>query len=235
MSPPVHQLLEEYLQGGGAALVGYADLSELPPRPRRGLPRAVSFAVAIEPRAVAGISQGPTAAYAGEYTRINQLLQLLADQGAALLQRQGFLAVPGAATQVAVGPELLASELPHKTVATLAGQGWIGRCALLITPEFGSALRFNTILTDAPLPVGEPVTESRCGDCEECVRACPAGAVLGPLWRRGIERAEFFDAFACRAKALELSRRIGFDRTICGICITVCPFTRRHLQRSVAG
>jgi len=40
------------------------------------------------------------------------------------------------------------SSMPQKTIATRAGLGWIGKTALLITPQFGSAIRLNSVLTD---------------------------------------------------------------------------------------
>ena len=43
------------------------------------------------------------------------------------------------------------SLLPNKTIALLAGLGWIGKNNLLITPEYGAAQCLGTVLTDAPL------------------------------------------------------------------------------------
>ena len=62
---------------------------------------------------------------------------------------------------------------PHKTAATQAGLGWIGKTALFVSPRLGPRLRLATVFTDAELPVGEPVTEGRCGSCRRCVDACP--------------------------------------------------------------
>jgi epoxyqueuosine reductase QueG len=33
------------------------------------------------------------------------------------------------------------TNLPHKTVATRAGLGWIGKCGLLVTNEYGPGIR----------------------------------------------------------------------------------------------
>ena len=41
--------------------------------------------------------------------------------------------------------------LPHKTIATRAGIGWIGKSALLVTAKYGSAIRLSSILTDTPI------------------------------------------------------------------------------------
>jgi epoxyqueuosine reductase QueG len=121
--------------------------------------------------------------------------------------------------------------LPHKTVASRAGIGWIGKCALLVTARYGSMIRLSSILTNAPFDGSEPIDESKCGGCGACVFACPAGAVSGELWRAGVEREVFFDAVKCRKTAKERAA-LGFggNATICGKCIEVCPYTRSYLN-----
>ena len=93
--------------------------------------------------------------------------------------------------------------LPHKTVATRAGISWIGKSALLVTNEYGSALRLSSILTDAPLSISHPINKSRCGDCMICTNACPADVVSGKLWEVGLYCDEFFDPVKCRMMAIE--------------------------------
>jgi len=226
------QDLRSHLTGRGASLVACADIQSLPGDLREGLPRAVFIAVALTPSIVAGISRGPTPEYLAEYNRVNARLAELAEAGAQFLRQAGWRAVAYLPTKTGAAVGDLRTPLPHKTVATMSGAGWIGRCALLITPQFGSALRLNRILTDAPLPVGQPVMESGCGDCTACVQACPAGAPQGRLWSPGVAREEIFDAHACHDMARRLCPEQWDVRSICGICIQACPFTRRYLARS---
>lgn len=220
--------VEGILAERGAASLACADLRPLPADVRGGLPLGICIGVALSPSVVAGIVDGPTREYASEYERVNALLDRLGEDASGLLRRRGFRAVAGRATVDELDLETLATALPHKTVATRAGLGWIGRCALLVTESYGSAVRLNTVLTDAPLPVGTPVETSRCGECTACVEACPAGAVAGGDWQAGGRREEFFDAFACCRTAAELAGKVHVDHTICGICIAVCPHTKRY-------
>jgi epoxyqueuosine reductase QueG len=222
--------LERLLRDGGAALVACADLGALPEQVRDGLPVGVCIGVALEPRIVAEIATGPTTAYAAEYDRANALLQRLADAGAAFLQGRGFRATALRPTLAKLAPANLSTPLPHKTVATRAGIGWIGKCALLVNDTYGTAVRYITVLTDAPLPVATPVESSRCGTCTACADACPAGAVSGRAWEPGLKREEFFDTGACYEEAVQQGTR-ACGRIICGICITACPHTRRYLAR----
>jgi epoxyqueuosine reductase QueG len=224
--------LRELLAGKGACLVGFADLSSLDVSCRAGLPNAVSIAVALGGSVIKGIEDGPTREYHREYDRAKRLLSILADEATDLLRERGSRAEPMKPTTREVDPVMGGTLLPHKTVATLAGLGWVGKCALLITEDYGSAIRLTSVLTDAVLETGLPVTESRCGDCTECMDLCPAGAPTGRHWESGIERELIYDAYACRDKARELSAGKGIDETICGICIAACPWTRKHLKRA---
>jgi len=121
--------------------------------------------------------------------------------------------------------------LPYKTVATLAGIGWIGKCAMLVTKEVGSALRMTVVLTNAPLEYGTPITKSLCPpNCTACMNACPAKAPLGGLWEVGVDRDTFFNAHACRTAARARAKEmLGINETLCGLCISSCPFTMRGL------
>jgi epoxyqueuosine reductase len=225
----------ETLLSGGACLVGYADLRALAPDVRQGLDFGVSFAVALDPRIIAGIGSGPTREYYAEYVRANRLLDELGMAIASLLRSRGHRAEALAATNVGIDPATHSTQLPHKTVATRAGLGWIGKCALLVTEGFGPAIRLASVLTDAELPAAQAVDESQCGECVACVEACPGRAASGGEWRVGVAREAFFDAFACRETARQLAGRIGIDETLCGICIAACPWTRRYLEGSLVG
>jgi epoxyqueuosine reductase QueG len=223
--------LEQMLLRRGAALVAHGSLIGLPPEPREGMPVGVSIGVALDPRIIGGIEKGPTPEYYVEYSRANRLLDSLSAAAAQFLEERGSRAKPLAATNVGVNPATHSTPLPHKTIATRAGVGWIGKCALLVTEQFGSAIRLATVLTDADLPVAQPVNECRCGACTACVDICPAGAPSGTHWEAGLERDAFYDAFACRAAASEIAAKAGIDETICGMCIAACPWTKRYIKR----
>jgi epoxyqueuosine reductase len=225
--------ITEFLRFHNAHLIGFADLANLPAAPRCNMPRAVSFAFAMEPEIVAGIKDGPTAAYYAEYRTANVFLGELSRATADLIREHGFSAVSSAATDEGIDPKTYSTELPHKTVATLAGLGWIGKSALLVNEQFGSAIRLNRVLTDAPLPTAAPITESRCGDCRACVEACPARAATGVKWSPDKRRDDIFDVFACRRTARETAKqKTGITDTFCGICIAACPWTQAYINAS---
>jgi epoxyqueuosine reductase len=204
----LYLLLARELSTHGASFVACGDLSPLPPDVRSGLPVGISIGMALRPDVLADIAAGPTRQYGAECDRVRQLLPQLRS-----------LCI-----------DFLASRLPHKTVATLAGAGWIGKCALLVTPRFGSAVRLTSVLTDADLPLADAVTESRCGPCDACVRVCPARAVRGSPWYPGLDRRRLLDAHACDIASADCAKRTGLAGHICDRCIAVCPWTDRYLS-----
>ena len=212
--------------------MGFADLELLPPQMRQNMRFGISIAVALDPVVIAGIKNGPTREYYAESQRARDLLNNLGLAAAQFLEALGHRAVATDAQGLKVDQITLSTWLQHKTVATRAGLGWIGKCALLVTETFGCAVRLTSVLTDMELPAAKPIEDSRCGDCTACVDICSAKAPLGTNWRAGMERGHFFDAFACRGAARERARKIGIDKPICGVCIVSCPWTRKYIDRS---
>jgi epoxyqueuosine reductase len=185
-------------------------------------PTAISMFMRLDPLVVRGLRHGPTLDYEQEYLRVNVALDDAAGTLVDVLHVHGHAAERVAAT----GEESNGDRpFPHKTAATSAGLGWIGKTALFISPEFGPAVRLATVFTDLELPTGEPVLESRCGACRECVDACPAGCGRDVLWRPGMARELLFDAGACRH---HMTLFTSVEASICGICIAACPYASRH-------
>jgi epoxyqueuosine reductase len=225
----LRQELIDSLKSFGASLVGFADLRELPANVRRGLDFGVSIGVAIRPKIIPTIYTGPSMEYYDEYKRLNALLAVLADLAAETLTVAGHQARPQPVTAHVIDMKTLCTDLPHKTVATRAGLGWIGKCALLVTEEYGSAVRIVSVLTDADLGVGTPINSSQCGTCRICVDICPGQAPLGDNWDSAKPRDSFFNADQCRTTALKCASKIGLKEVICGRCIAVCPWTEKYL------
>ncbi len=222
--------LRTLLRSNGAEMTGFADLQDVASDVGDNFPYGISIAVALNPQIISEIQDGPTKRYYAEYERANHLLDTLGHCAVQFLEERGYKAKWCAATSVGIDPETLSTRLPHKTTATRAGLGWIGKCALLVTKQFGSAVRITTVLTDAQLPTNHPVDVVLCGKCTACVDACPAHAVSGKDWRIDLHRDAFYDPFACRKTAIEqMVKNTGIRETLCGICIAVCPWTQKYV------
>jgi epoxyqueuosine reductase len=230
--PNLNDELKTFLFSHSASLVGFADLHEIDPETREDFPFGISIAIALSPEIMSQVKEVPTAAYYEEYKRLNNRLDDLGQKTVRFLNERGYRAKARPAT-FAEDKDALTARLPHKTVATRAGLGWIGKCALLITKKYGSAIRLTTVLTNAPLTAGQPVNMSLCVHCTHCVDACPAHAHTGVNWQPGMTRAALYDAFKCRETARGLSvKSFGESVSLCGLCIVACPWTKKYLERA---
>jgi epoxyqueuosine reductase len=221
--------LESILQRGGAALFGFADIEGLTRSHLSQYNFAVSFAMAMDPAIMASISNGPNVPYTELYTKVNERINALSQEIESALSGAGHQAwaVPAS---VRSDPANIRGDFPHKTAATRAGLGWIGKHAQLVTFELGPWLRLGTVLTSSTLPAGTPVERSFCGQCTACVEACPAAALHGADWSPGLERDNIFAPAVCDEwkKAHYQAFHGGHN---CGICTSACPFGQKLLKK----
>jgi epoxyqueuosine reductase len=224
--------LKENLEENGASLVGFADLSVIDPRIKKNFTVGISIALALDPIVIKGIIDGPTLEYYREYKRANAKLDYLSESISSFLHKRGYNTDHWGATEDREFGHYM-TELPHKTVATLSGLGWIGKCALLVTNEYGSALRLTTVLTDIEEQIEDKsVKESYCKECSICVDVCPGKAPKGHNWHRGLTREDLFDPDLCCTNAKKLAKeRTGIEYSFCGICIANCPYTKKYVNK----
>lgn len=210
------------MRAQGADLAGCADLTDL----GCGWPRGLAVAKRIPDYVLSDMENGPTQLYYDTYHALNASLNELVLTAEDFLTSHGYSAWAQTTDRAFTVYER--TLLPHKSIAMRAGLGWIGKSNLLVTPEYGSAVRLSTLVTNAPLSPGVPIPESRCGSCVSCLKACPAGAIHGTLWHLGCDRDEMFDMPACDAKAKAMSfQNYGISATLCGQCFLKCPYTIR--------
>jgi epoxyqueuosine reductase len=223
--------LRKLLQREGAVLVGFADLKQVADAV---LPVGISVGIPLPVQIVEMVKKYPTQAYYDTYLAYNHQLDHIVSAGESFLRKNGFSAFANTSSVVKKDKNYR-TPLPHKTVATLAGLGWIGKSCLLVTPEFGSAVRISSLLTDAPFVCGNPITESRCGSCSICVQQCPGKALKGTLWKPGVEREAILDVNQCiKTCDKKVREHIGQNEEIhdriCGKCFAVCAVTQKYLH-----
>ncbi len=199
----------------GADAVGFADMVDGLHPEFHPLTRAVSLGCAL-PVDIGGGYVFP------DETTVMRLAEACRAVAACLRWRKRrFFVLPSTGEGKTSYCAALFGRFSHKAAATCAGLGWVGKHGLLVNPDFGSAVLWGTVLTDADLPVGEPIRQGRCGSCTICREACRAGAVRGREWRRGLEFADLVDLEVCGAQVNRLQRE---GKTCCGRCMAACPF-----------
>lgn len=202
--------LKEYLKREGATLVGVGDITEALSHEIEYLNRGISLAVNKN------LSRDSVA--------MLLRLQRLTERW---FRERGFrcLVIPPDSDRTN-GKYIarLYHLFSHKTAATCSGLGWIGKNGLIINKTYGSKLSWATVLTNAPLDPDSPLTESQCGDCDLCVKHCPSSAVSGSSWSRSEPLKRLVNYEKC--SSLKKIRARFEEKPNCGLCITICPFSR---------
>ncbi len=175
-------------------------------------PFAVVFGLVLTKSVMETVKGGPNSLYLHHYRQANYRLDMIAYLLAKEIEGRGDRALPFPASQL-VDWRNQKGHISHKRVGELAGIGWIGRNNLLVHPVFGSRVRYNTVLTDMPLVAGGPLA-SGCGECRQCMTACPAGAIK--------EKPSGFDHVGCFNMITQLKNKRNLGHHICGICIEAC-------------
>jgi len=165
--------LERFLAAGKAGDMDFLPRTRAVRQdPAQMLPGARSALIAAVP--YTGDS-GPVARYArglDYHTVIHQ--RLIA------VERRLHALLPGVATLICVDTK----PLQERSVAALAGLGFLGKHGCLIVPGLGSYVLLGAILCTAIHP--EPTTMptglpwDACGSCTRCLDACPTAAFDGP-------------------------------------------------------
>ena len=222
MPSRLHDSLKARLEIHGASVWGVADLDPLrraketgdalPEHLCREYGRAVVMGVRLQDDVLEQIDDRPTPLYFHHYRQANFFLDRVAFDIARLLQDAGHSALAIPATQI-ISREPMRGYACHRLLGWAAGLGWWGRNNLLVHPAYGSRVRYVSVLTNAPLETGRPLTDT-CGECVECVSVCPAGAIH--------TSAKDFDIAACKAKLDEFARMRFIGQHICGVCVKAC-------------
>ena len=220
--------LRQRLLYEGLCEVGFSRIDETVPQDLARYHYAVTLMYRLSDAIVDEIEDAPTYAYFQHYRAANALLDRCALIACEFIRREGAAAYPIAASQsVHDRPDKYTGIYQHKSAAVAAGLGWIGKSALFVSQKHGPRVRLATVLTDAELPCDAIPMESRCGDCDLCVKACPSGAILGRNYLPGMERSDIFDAEKCSRHMKQAFGHIGRG-AVCGLCVKACPYGARH-------
>jgi len=117
------------------------------------------------------------------------------------------------------------SPIVDRFVAEQAGIGWMGKNCMFFTPEHGSFVFLGTLVVDVEIVGNQEVQASRCGTCENCMTACPTGALVAP----GVIQATACLSYITQMKGtIPIQYRKAMGRRVwgCDICQWACPENR---------
>jgi epoxyqueuosine reductase len=187
-------MVKEWILAQGIDLVGIAHADHLilshPPRPAKALmPTAKSVIVMAVAHTLGSVYAPDIMLWTRSKMQTSRLLDETAEKLGRRFERAGFLSLPISADKPVEifknNPETgkkfrqtrTAAFLSFKHAAVSCGMGEIGRNNLLLTPEFGPHQRLCAIVTEAPLEPDPKKDFDLCCGCDQCVKACPSGAL----------------------------------------------------------
>ncbi|MGD8399620.1 MAG: reductive dehalogenase domain-containing protein [Bacillota bacterium] len=225
-----NELMNRYFKSKGVTAAGYGSLLGLGETVRRGYSFGICIVLALAPDIIERIPLGPDLNCFKAINATNKRLKDISLETQEFIEKQGFKAFSQAMVR---RDENCITPLPHKTVATLAGLGWIGKSNLLVVRDYGSAVRLSSILTNMPFVTAEPVYHSQCGNCNLCVTNCPVGAIHGTNWEVGVQRDALLDLEACRGAIARRNSILGAKGDAsCSRCVAACKYSQEYLRRT---
>ncbi len=120
------------------------------------------------------------------------------------------------------------SPVMEKPLAAAGGLGWQGKNTLLISRKQGSYFFLGGIALSVELPADVP-DETRCGDCNLCIKACPTGALKEP---GGLNPSLCISYWTTQHKGKIPGRNIPLEVRLrrntygCDACQEVCPYNK---------
>lgn len=211
----MHTKLRKMIAENGVKEIGFS----VNRSPFAGLDNTITIVVPLSNPVVNQIDTAPTKTYFQHYRTVNAFIDNLLERIVLYIMELGYDAAAVPASQ---SIDEYRGIFPHKTAAVRSGLGYIGKSALFISQKYGPRVRLGTVFTNMPLPVNECEQEDKCGECSECAKACPALAISGRAYEKGMKREDIYDAKACSEYMKHKFQHIGRG-AVCGICIKNCP------------
>jgi len=221
--------IETELKKSGANFVHFVDITTLPVEQNKNYPYAILFGKILSSDYLQNVMDTPdyvqnriqsNSDFSDDEFCLTELrMDELADKISQWLIEGGYQAYSHSEeNQIETGSldGKLKTPLPHKTIARMAGTGWIGKNNLLVTEKFGCALCLGVVITNAPLEIisHHPI-QPDCQNCNICVEVCKPDALKGQVWSLDTQREDMLDISKC---------------TTCLNCMVFCPWTQDYLK-----
>lgn len=211
--------LVKSLKQAGITLIGFGDISATGKKFAM-FPVAISLIINYENEEIENLDKDPRS-FQSKRAQIYENFKKAIEIAVEIMTNWGYETFVPSCDPGVQCLKTLSNDFSHKTAATTAGLGWIGKSSLLINPKYGPRIRLATILTNAPFQTASPLVKDGCGGCKLCVDACPFNAIKGASWFLDIKREELVDVDICYEKGPNMLNEDG-QKYRCGKCLQVC-------------
>ena len=203
MEKSLNEIWEQNIKSKGADFVCFVDTTALPTEALGEYSCVIFFGKALSKEYINALranEKPKTKEVLNTERKMDSLAIKIADQ----LNAAGYSSVG----------KLKFGQLPHKTVALVAGLGFIGKNNLLVTEQYGCAVLFGKVLTTAPFEtMSKTPINPQCGDCNICVDVCHPKSLRGTTWNATSKREDMMVRKLCN---------------LCLKCMLWCPYTERY-------
>ena len=118
----------------------------------------------------------------------------------------------------------------ERLFAKYAGLGWLGKNTLLLNEKIGSwfflGVIFTTLELSPSLARDEMPPADLCGNCRQCLDACPTGAFVEPYVMDARRCISYLTIELRESVPEEFRQAMGNNVYGCDICQEVCPYNR---------
>ncbi len=129
--------------------------------------------------------------------------------------------------EVSSRPATDSAPILERNLAVDAGNGWLGKSAMVIDPEWGSYTLLAELFVSVDLEELSADRPDRCGTCTRCIDQCPTGAIVGPYEVDGRRCISYLTIETRGAIPRAMRSLIGGHLFGCDVCQDVCPWNTK--------
>ena len=121
----------------------------------------------------------------------------------------------------------------EKAFAADSGLGWMGKNSCIIVPDYGSFCFLGILIINKEVESEKKIVKSQCGSCEDCIKACPTGALEKPYVLNANNCISYFSIEKKEDFTKQEADWLQDWLYGCDICLSACPWNKKWAKTSM--